>query len=175
MTVTINEPIYLAPGQWLVEWSSSLGAGTHFWVNLNGEWVAEDVPITSMVVVLDSSGIADLDVVDAEPNVNDPIYPNRARIAWYGGTGIASYRVEEYVGSWTARRTIQAEDLDFFVFESRILEDVTTHQFRVIPIGADDNEGTALTFDVFMVRRPDAPDVSLSYSSGTGLVTVSAA
>jgi hypothetical protein len=175
MAVTISEPVYLAPGQWFVEWSSSLGADAHFWIYLNGKLVEADVPTSSMVVLLDIAGTAHLDVYDVAPNVDDPLYPNRAMLSWYGVADVKKYRVEEYVGSWTGVRTFQAEDGDFFAFETRVLEDDTTHQFRVVPIGEDGNEGTPISWDVLMVRHPDAPDVSLTYASGTGNLTVASA
>ncbi len=176
MTVTISEPAYIAPGQWLVEWTTDLGAGTTYWIYLDGMLLEADSPTTSMVVVLDGSNALELEVLDVEPLETDPVYPNRARFAWYGVTGAVEYRVEEYVSAaWTERKTFASEDADFFAFESRVLEDATTHQFRVIPIGADTNEGTALTFSVLMVRRPDPPVVSYTYASGTGKVTIASA
>ena len=176
MVVTISEPIFVAVGQWLVEWSSSFGADARFWIYLNGSLIESNSPTTSMIVVLDSGGLAELEVLDAAVSDDDPTYPARTRIAWYAVDGAAQYRVEEYVsGDWTERKTFRSEDADFFVFESRILEDSTSHQFRVVPIGADANEGTPLSWTILMVRRPDPPNVTFSYSSGTGEVTIASA
>jgi len=176
MTVTINEPSNLGGGQWLVEWSSSLGANATFWIYLNGLLMEADSPTTSMLVVLDGANAINLDVLDVEPSVDDPIYPDRARFAWYAVDGAVSYRVEEYVdAAWTERKTFGSEGADFFAYESRVLEDATTHQFRVVPIGADANEGTPLTYSVLMVRRPDPPVVSYTYSDDDGKVTIASA
>jgi len=177
MAVTFAEPSYLAPGQWLISWSSSFGAGAHFWIYLNGELVEEDTPTTSMVVAMTTPGdLTELEVLDAAPESLDPAYPSRAHLGWYGVDGAASYRVEEYVGAaWTERKPLNAEDADFFVFRTRVLEDSTVHQWRVVPVGANGNEGTPLTWSFLMVRRPDPPDVTFSYDEGTGEVTVASA
>ena len=63
----------------------------------------------------------------------------------------------------------------YFNWRSRVLEDSATHQFRVTPIGANGNNGTAKNFVVLMVRIPDPPRVSYSYSAGSGVVTIAAA
>jgi acyl-CoA reductase-like NAD-dependent aldehyde dehydrogenase len=45
----------------------------------------------------------------------------------------------------------------------------------VTPVGLNGNVGAARTFSLLMVRTPDVPAVSFTYSAGTGAVTIAAA
>ena len=55
-----------------------------------------------------------------------------------------------------------------------MLADVTAHQFRVIVVDECDYEGDPMPFDFFMVCHPAPPDITMTYDSGTGDVTVAA-
>lgn len=98
-----------------------------------------------------------LDDADLEPATG---FPGRIRLGWPPADSTTQgYRVEEYVsGSWTERRRLQHQaNVGWYRFESRFLEDVTTHQFRVIAVGINGNETTLFTKSVLLVRHPDAP------------------
>lgn len=114
-----------------------------------------------------------LDDADLEPATG---FPGRVRLGWTpADSTTAEYRVEEYVsGTWTARRRLRHEDgKGWYRFESRYLEDVTSHQFRVIAVGTNGNESTLLTKSVLMVRHPDVPiadadlEASIVYDGAT--------
>ena len=44
-----------------------------------------------------------------------------------------------------------------------LLDDVTSHSFRITPYDENDYAGTLLQFDVFLVRSPSAPEVTFTY------------
>ena len=77
-------------------------------------------------------------------------------------------------GSWVTRATIEDTGAGYYQWESGWLADVTSHEFRVTPVGADGNEGTATGWVVLMVRWPDPPEVGVTYAAGTGKVTIAA-
>lgn len=98
-----------------------------------------------------------LDDADLEPATG---FPGRIRLGWTPADSTTKeYRVEENVATvWTERRRLQHQaNVGWYRFESRFLEDVTTHQFRVIAVGINGNETTLFTKSVLMVRHPDAP------------------
>lgn len=98
-----------------------------------------------------------LDDADLEPATG---FPGRIRLGWTPADSTTKeYRVEEYVSAvWTERRRLRHQaNVGWYRFESRFLEDVTTHQFRVIAVGINGNETTLFTKSVLMVRHPDAP------------------
>lgn len=165
----------LGGGAWRITWTSDLVDPT-FYVYRDGqllgttraaEWVvrlaAGDRPVFE---ILDSDD-------DTAPTATRG-FPGFVTLGWYASTGSDRYLIQELVGvDWTTRRTIHDRGQGYFRWKSRFLEDVTTHQFRVVPIGTNENTGTAAAFSVLMVRHPDAPEVEITYSSGTGKLTIS--
>lgn len=107
-------------------------------------------------------------------------FPGRAFLEWYDpalyGSPIAAahYEVEEYVGSaWVLRQRIQDDGRGYYYWESRYLEDCTTHQFRVTAIAASGAESPVLEHAVLMVRYPDPPGATYTLDEETGVITVS--
>jgi hypothetical protein len=116
------------------------------------------------------------EVLDKSCSIPALAFPGRATLNWRAKTDANKYRIEEYVSAaWTERITINSNGSGSYVWTSRYLEDVTTHQFRIIPIDASGNDGTALTFSMYLARVPDVPLVTYTYDSGTGKVTIAAA
>jgi hypothetical protein len=114
-----------------------------------------------------------LDDPEAEPAAG---FPATATLAWYASAGAARYRVEQDVGgNWTEVDALPDDGSGYFRWTSDALADVTAYDFRVVPVGANGNDGTPLEYAVLMVRVPEPPAVAYSYDAGTGNVTISAA
>lgn len=114
-------------------------------------------------------------VIDDAVSREDYAYPGQMTLAWQGKAGAASYRIDEFVGSdWVAQFTVQDRGEGAFTYLTHWLNDATTYQFRVMPIGADGNDGTALEFEFDFVRHPDVPNVTYPVDAG-GNLTVTAA
>lgn len=113
-----------------------------------------------------------LEVIDRADQIASLAFPSNMTLAWVASEGAQSYRIDELVSAvWTTRGTVTAGPPSF-TWLTRRLEDVTTHSFRVIPLDVNSNEGDPLELTALMVRIPDAPDVSITYSSGTQTLTV---
>ena len=132
----------------------------------------------------DQVRFAVIDTTDAnyDPVANAPAgWPARRSIWWLraGDTSIARYRVEQKkgAGSWTIiGYAEQAGAAWMHDLLTERLEDLETHQWRVIPIDEYGNDGTACILPAEkIVRRPDAPDFTVSFDSGTSKVTFAAA
>jgi len=171
-------------GEWRIAWTSDLGSPPTdlYRIYQNGALVASDVFVEEWVVYVqagESLVFEVLDDADLEPST---AFPGRLTIGWRRvASATASYRVEEYVGGeWVERYTVADDGSEWFNWESRYLEDVTTHQFRVVPVGENGNDGTPIAFATLMVRHPDSPitddnvDDKFSYDSGTNKVTIAA-
>lgn len=183
MSVTYEAPVQLAPNLWRVSWSSDLGAppATGYRVFRNGVQIGGTVYVESMDFTLDAGESLVVEVLDDPDASPSSAFPSRLTLGWRPVSGAASYRVDEYVASvWTARRVLLEDGSPYYRYETRVLEDVTSHQFRVVPVDEAGNDGTALSFTVLMVRYPDAPwpDAEaashFAYDDGTNEVTVSA-
>lgn len=165
MSVTYAAPLQLAANTWRLTWSSSLGvpgvAFAGYRIFKNGVQVGEETTAEQLDVTLqagESLVIEVLDDADEEPSTG---FPGRITLGWgpvEPASSIREYKVQEYVSAvWTTRKLVTEDGSPFYRFESRYLEDDTTHQFRVIPVGVNGNDGTALSFSALMVRHPDQP------------------
>jgi len=173
MAVTITNRVELPGGDVRVEWTSSLGADALCYVYLDDllqgttlrrEWVFTWTGDTDTHLVR---------ILDEPAGGENPGYPVRAFLLWWPVDGASAYVVEEDVGGWVERAKLVDKGQGVFSWESRVLEDDATHDFRVRPIGTDANEGSNTELSLHMVRHPNGPVVEYAYSSGTGKVTIS--
>lgn len=124
----------------------------------------------------DASEPPALEVLDST-ETDEPLslqYPPRLVIQWRGDIYADHYRVEQYVsGAWTLRRRVPEQELGYYTFTSDLLAD-GSHLFRVLSVDPYGNLSTARTQDISFAGTPLPPSISLSYSAGTGDLTVSA-
>lgn len=171
MTVTINNPQRLSEDTYLLSWSST-ETDPAYYIYRDGELIDTTFAETYAVTIEEGESpvFEILDDVDAVPI---PGYPARQEICWLPATSAESYRIDEYVDSaWVQRDSVPDDGSPFFSWTTRPLEDVTTHLFRVTPVGANGNDGTSKTYSIAMVRCPDPPDVTITYDDETGTLTI---
>lgn len=189
MTLTMHNPVRLgdAPasgsggGVYRFAWSSDQDEPT-FWVYRAGKLIQKS-KATSIELTLKAGESAVLFVSEGEPAQLPTQWPGVASLHWDAASGTDYYLVEEYVSSsWVERARVRdrsvlngGSERNRFSWTSRTLEDVTSHQFRVTAVGTNGNSSTATSLTVLMVRKPDVPDVTFSYSNDTDKVTISAA
>jgi hypothetical protein len=120
---------------------------------------------------------------DYDPIANAPAgWPARKAITWARSldTDVAEYRVEQQKdsGSWTTVGIIphDATKWSYSLLSGR-LTDLSSYYWRVYPVDAAGNDGTAITpvKGKDLVRRPDAPNFTISFDDGTTKVTFTAA
>lgn len=174
MTVTLYDPEQI--GRWSIRlrWSSDQDDPT-FYIYRDGTLVAT-TKATEWTFTLESGDIPVIEVLDDADATPATVYPSRFTLSWYAVTDTDYYRIDEYVGGeWLVCAKLTDDGAGYFKWVTRVLQDATTHQFRVVAVDAAGNESTATTMTALMVRHPDPPDVTYSYDSGTGKVTVAAA
>ena len=175
MSVTITDARRISKHAWILEYTSTLTSPTfHIYVDGFLQGKTQD---TRYLLQLEDGGHAIVDILD-DANESPPRrYPARWLINWQGTDDTTDhYRIEEELPGpmWTLRRKVHhVQGRTSYQFLTRFLEDVTTHSFRIIPVGINGNQGTALTLSHFMVREPDIPQVSTAYTPGTRTLTIS--
>ena len=172
MTVTIETVQQIDARSVRVLWSSGLGDPT-FYVWLDGVY-AYKTALTQGVFTMAAGAAVIIDVFDAAAAEPAAAYPGRLLLGWWPSPDVDYYRIDEYYNSaWLERVRVQDHGEGFFTWRTRFLADVTSHQFRIVPVGIDGNEGGAINLTSLMVRHPDPPDVAYAYDSGTTKVTIS--
>jgi hypothetical protein len=118
-----------------------------------------------------------LEVLDANDTSDPEQIRNggRAVLQWRDTAQSDYYLIEEKVsGTWTEMDIVQHDGLGYNQYITELLDDETTAQFRVTATASDDSAGQPLPYDLFIVRNPDPPNITMSYSSSAGEVTVAA-
>jgi len=174
MTVTINTPVQTGSNTWLVSWSSNLSTPTYY-IYQDGTLI-KTMQTTSTTFWAAAGESLNIEILDDEDEVPESAFPGRLTLAWEKCTETDYYRIDEYVdAAWTERARIPDDGTYYYQWQTRFLEDVTSHQFRIVPVGDNGNEGAAKTFTVLMVRHPAEPSVSYTYAALTGVVTIASA
>ena len=158
-----------------ISWTST-NPDARFFVFVDGIQRLSNSLITFIDISVQVGQNVFVQVFDSENDIARAGFPNRFTLGWFRVPATAQYRVEEFVSAvWIVRARINDLGEGFFQFISGPLADDTVHQFRVIPVGTNGNDGTALTFSTRMIRIPDPPSVVHTYNgSGTPTFTVTA-
>jgi len=167
VTLTITQQ---SRNTYLAEWTNGV-AGTTYYVYRDGELI-DTTTATSKVFVVAAGESAEIEVYDdgTAPAVG---YPSRIRLEWDAVAGTDHYLVYLLVISdWTPIGYVLSGSLSHYSFETPILDDCTSHQFRVIAVDTNNIESNPHQFTCLMVRRPTNPDVTYSYDAETGYVTI---
>jgi len=168
--VTLQAPVRIGSKSWQINFSSGL-SDPRFYIYVDGELVAETKQ-TSYVIAREPGTSFMVEVLDSSSDLPLQVFPGNLRLCWYKVENAEEYRVDEYVGAaWVSRKRYRGTN-GYLQFESRFLEDGQNHTFRIVPIGADGNEGTAKQFQILMVRHPDVPDVGYEYHKATNKVDI---
>lgn len=120
------------------------------------------------------AGVPVVEVLDDPAAVPQSAFPSRLVLGWAADSDAAQYRVQEFSGgAWVTRATLENSDA-WMQYTTSVLADCTAAQWRVVPVDAAGNVGTATEFSALMVRFPDPPAQNLSYDAQSGTVTVAA-
>ena len=166
--------------------TSDLSAPIYYHWYLNGSWSGVTTGPGKSFHLGDGDQ-ARIEAIDT----NDPAYdgianapdgwPARRTIWWCRSvdSDVVRYRVEQQKdgGDWSTLGTVQAVagQWPYSLLTGR-LDDLATYAWRVYPVDAAGNDGTALTLDSEkIVRTPDGPDFAIAFDDGTTKVTFSAA
>lgn len=176
MSITRLQAQRIDRSTWLVFWTGTV-AGATYYVYRDGK-LAQTTRGTSARITAGAAESPHIEVFDDANARPSDFYPRRATLTWYASPGADYYRVEERTATgpdvWTLRERVPDRAPGYFKWESRVLEDGQTHRFRVVPFGRNGNLGTLAELVVLMVRRPDVPAATFSYSEATGNVTITA-
>ncbi len=133
----------------------------------------------SRTLYIDHEDMGRLDVLDTNDADFDPIenapdeFPARRNLFFVRSVDVdvVKYRIEQQVdgGAWETAGYVQHDSSRWsYLFLTDRLDDLSDYAWRVVPIDAAGNEGTALTLAAErIVRRPDAPEFVATFDDGT--------
>lgn len=169
MAVTLTRTA-ISPTRWLVTMASDLGGTPTFYVYLDGLLFATTTE-TEIEIPVPLNRIVAVEVFDDPATSPSAFYPSTVTLRWTGQGNEAMFRIEKYeAAAWAVVGQVFARGV-LGRWESPVLADNTTHQFRVVPVDGTGRDGIPKEFTGLMCRYPDAPDVSISFSGGEFTVT----
>lgn len=170
MAITSVAYTQSGPGTFVFTYASNLADPT-FYIWVNGDLVAETLE-TSYEVSVPIGDQLQFDVFDDPDDEPTDYYPTRLTLRWEGRDGANTYRVDQYTGGqWVAKSIHPHRVSNLYHYVTGVLDDVTTYQFRVVPIDAEGRSGTALSFTAEMVRYPDEPAQTMTFTAGELVIT----
>lgn len=178
MASSITSITKVAPGHWRYVWTGTspyyVYKDGHLFFNATTrtEWIFDNTSNYEppVIEVRDST-----EATTTIEQLNNPPY---ATLQWFMAANAAYYIIQEYVtvgssGSWVTRKNLFEDGSEYYTYQTPVLDDVTTATWRVLAVDKH-NTYNPVTFEIYMVRNPDPPDIALSYSAATGNLTVSA-
>jgi len=174
MTVQNLTASRVGAAAWRITWTSDQPSPTYR-VYRDGVLVTTTVA-ESITIAVGPAESPVIEVLDDPAAIPMTTHPRRLSLAWYHTDLAEHYRVEQYIDSaWVYRAKLTDDGRWYFRWTSAVLDDVTTHTFRIIAVAVDGNQSTAVSLAALMVRHPDVPDATFTYDpdDGTLLVAVS--
>ena len=165
---------------------SNLSGTVYFHWYADGAWLGVTTS-NSRTFHLETGDQLRLDVLDTTDPDFDPIanapagWPARRTLYWVRSTDadVAAYKIEqqrEAAAFTTIGRVIADATSWTYDFLTPRLDDLTNYTWRITPIDAAGNLGTAITIGPEkIVRTPDAPRFTVTWNSGTFKMTFAAA
>ena len=129
---------------------------------------------TAGTLELSVSGQARVDCYD---DATEPGTLPARRVVWFtrGGGDVARVRLEQSDdggSTWSELAEFGAGSSWSWEITTPRLDDLTSYLWRAVPVDAAGNDGTAREgLSELVLRTPDAPTWSMSYSAGTNRVT----
>lgn len=165
-------PVHITGDLWLVRWSSQLSGPFYVWVN--GK-LARVTHQTAMAVHAENIEQVK-EVVEVFAFVTDEpqiVRSTRLQLQWGATASTKEYRIERYIdSSWEVEAVIEDHGGNEYMYRSPSLADSQVHQLRIVPVGTNGLDGTALTLSKRMVRHPNSPNHDVAYDDGAGTVTL---
>jgi hypothetical protein len=157
---------------WRIRWTSDLPTPVTFRVFIEGVLVSGDAGLISddgtgeWILFIPPGEFPFFEVLDT-PCLPSLAFSGHIDLQWYG-FGNQSYRVEKYIGgNWTMQETIPDDSRGYYTWRTPWLEDVTIHEYQIVPVSLSGNDGTPLSLVCLMVRHPDSPAVTATYNGST--------
>lgn len=172
MTVTMNEPVTIAPGVARFSWTSDLVDPTfHVW--------RDGVQIDTMKSNHKTLRIGLGEVIDVLDDDDVPATAAKGdvELSWQAVPDAVQYTVERETSPsvWTPEATVLDDGGVAFAHTARDVPSSTDTDFRVTAVDGAGNVSTAATRTVKVKKHPDTPDVTYSYDEGTNDLTIAAA
>jgi hypothetical protein len=176
MAVTITDTTQKSDTLWLFTFSSDLGGTPTFYIYIDGV-LNETTTATTKLVQIQYDREFQIEILDDVNAVPAEAYPDFARISWEPVANAAKYRIDQWdgVSAWDELAVILDTNQNTFVYDTQKIDDVTDYTFRIVPLNSADIEGSPREFNLFMVRRPDRPNVTYTYDNGTAKITATVA
>ena len=158
----------LPGGGWIVTAVSDLSEPTFYWYR--DGLLIDMTRDGSRQFDLSAGELAQIDVLDSLADAPADAYPSRCLISTAPGESVVKSRVEEYTdGKWVTRHTAHGAHVGY---QTRVLADGETAQFRVVPVNAAGIDGRPRPLTVTQVCRPNKPALAYTWNPATTRITL---
>lgn len=147
---------------WRLSWT---GSAALYYIYQDGVLLGT-TPLTWYDIELEPGEYVQIEVVDSAETEPETGYSSRVRLQFDQAPDTALYKIEQYVGTdWQHVAQLNDTGLSCYNYMTGALPD-GDYQFRVVPVGKNNSQGTPLVYNIRVVRRPPTPAVLYLYDDG---------
>jgi hypothetical protein len=180
MSTTLSPPTQVSSGVWRYSWTGT--APFTLFDYSTYDFTLQDSDDTEYYA---SDGGADepqaievFDSTEDSSTANGMLYPAKITLQWRGYAYADYYEIQEETstpGTYATVQTYAENGSGYYKFTAtKLSDDVGTGSYRIITV---DKSGAVVNtdFEAVIIRNPDPPELTYTYSAGTGLLTIAAA
>ncbi len=179
MNLTFTSIVRAGDGSWAFTWAAVMGA-TQYRVTLQNQLLAIVTAATYNYALPDTGPIPPAIEVTANNDYSlSELNPGRLSIQWYGLTDaianedIQYYLVEQNVGgNWVEVAHVAEKGTWVYSVTTPNQPDGVTAIYRVSAVGSVGQVSDYINYQVFVVRPPTPPVVTVGFNNATTQITV---
>lgn len=180
MSTTLSRPTKVSSGVWRYSWTGTAPYSVFDYRSY--EFAVRSSEDTEYYATSDRGvepqAIEVFDSTESTSTALGVLYPARITMQWRGYAFADYYEIQQEMSTPNTYETIQVYNEDgsgYYKFTAtKLTNDVGTGSYRIITV---DKSGAVINtdFEAVIIRHPSPPELTYTYSAGTGLLTIAAA
>ena len=181
MSTTLSRPTQISSGVWRYSWTGTAPYSVFDYRSY--EFTLRDSDDTEYYATAEDGGVEPqaievFDSTESTASALGVLYPARITLQWRGYAYADYYDIQQETSTPGTYASIQVYNEDgsgYYKYTATKLSDsVGTGSYRIVTV---DKSGALINtdFEAVIIRHPDPPELTYTYSAGTGLLTIAAA
>lgn len=174
MAASISETLMVGTKACRYTWTGT----APYTVYLKGDAVLQNTEQTEYTAqwtddLVEPPPIEVIDSTQSAATLQQVLHSHKITLQFRGRRTNSYYVGQIYVGSWIDAVTIVEDGRGYYQVDTGEWP-TGSYQFRITPYDSSGTAGTPLQFSIFHHTNPTPPELSYTYDSGTGNLTVDA-
>lgn len=180
MTTTLSPPTKVSSGVWRYAWTGTAPFSVFDYSTY--DFTLRDSDDTEYFAsnggTVEPQAIEVFDSTEDSTTAKGVLYPAKITLQWRGYAYADYYDIQQETstpGTYATVQTYTEDGRGYYQYTAaKLTDDVGTGSYRIITV---DKSGAVVNtdFEAVIIRNPNPPELTYTYSAGTGLLTIAAA